>query len=73
MRVRLPSSLPRNSMDEKLNKLLKALLGSDELVQRWWNSPNRAFDGEIPDDLWNTSSGRKRVYTYILDQFEPSY
>lgn len=60
-------------MDEKLNKMLKALLGSDELVQRWWNSPNRAFDGETPDDLWNTSSGRKRVYTYILDQFEPSY
>jgi len=59
--------------EEKANMILKALLGSDELVQRWWNSPNRAFDGETPDDLWHTSSGRNRVYNYLLDQFEPSY
>lgn len=60
-------------MEEKVNKILKGLLGSEELIQRWWNSPNRAFDGEIPDDLWNTSSGRKQVYTYLLNQLEPPY
>ena len=50
--------------------ILKALLGSDELVARWWNVPNKAFDGEIPDDLWHTNSGRNRVYSYLLDQME---
>jgi len=59
--------------EEKANEILKALLGSDELVYRWWNSPNRAFDGEIPDDLWNTSDGRKRVYKYIVNQLEAPY
>lgn len=50
--------------------ILKALLGSDELVQQWWARPNRAFDGEIPDDLWATNSGQNRVYSYLLDQME---
>ena len=59
--------------EEKVNEILKALLGNDELVQRWWSSPNRAFDGEIPDDLWNTSDGRKQVYTYIVNQLEAPY
>ena len=59
--------------ENKVNRMLKALLGSDELVQRWWASPNRAFDGEIPDDLWNTSEGRKRIYKYVLDQLDPGY
>lgn len=59
--------------ENKVNIILKALLGSDELVVRWWNSPNKAFDGEIPDDLWNTSEGRKRVYTYVLNQLEAPY
>ena len=56
--------------EEKANMILKALLGNDELVARWWNSPNKAFDMETPDDLWHTSSGRNRVYNYLLDQME---
>jgi hypothetical protein len=58
------------TIDEKANMILKALLGSDEAIQQWWSSPNRAFDMEIPDDLWNTNSGRNRVYSYLLDQME---
>jgi uncharacterized protein (DUF2384 family) len=56
--------------ENKINIILKSLFGSDELVERWWNSPNKAFDEEIPDDLWHTSEGRKRVYTYVLNQLE---
>jgi uncharacterized protein (DUF2384 family) len=58
---------------EKANKILKNLLGNDDLVERWWNSPNRAFDEELPDDLWNTSIGRNKIYTYLLNQLECSY
>ena len=58
------------TIDEKANEILRSLLGSSELVTRWWNTPNKAFDGEIPDDLWHTNSGRNRVYSYLLDQME---
>lgn len=52
------------------NEILKALLGSDELINRWWNSNNKAFDMEIPADLWHTGKGRTKVYNYLLDQME---
>jgi len=58
------------TVEEKANNILKALLGSDDAIVRWWNSPNRAFDMETPDDLWHSSSGRNRVYSYLLDQME---
>jgi hypothetical protein len=34
-----------------LNYLLISLLGSDDLVTAWWNSPNHAFKGEYPRDV----------------------
>lgn len=58
------------TLEEKAHLILKALLGSDEMVARWWASPNKAFDGQIPDDLWHTNSGRIKVYNYLLDQME---
>lgn len=58
------------TIEEKANSILQALLGTDEAVARWWASPNRAFDMEMPDDLWHTSSGRTKVYNYLLDQME---
>lgn len=56
--------------EEKANMILKALLGSDEAIARWWASPNKAFEMETPDDLWHTPSGRNKVYSYLLDQME---
>ena len=50
--------------------ILKALLGSDELVQQWWARPNKAFEMQTPDDLWHTKSGQIKVYNYLLDQME---
>jgi hypothetical protein len=58
------------SLNEKAYRILKALLGTDEAIATWWASPNRAFDGEIPDDLWHTDLGKRRVYKYLLDQME---
>ena len=72
MPVRVRPVLPRNTMtiDEKAYLILKALLGTDEMVAKWWISPNKAFDGQLPDDLWHTSKGRNKVYNYLLDQME---
>jgi hypothetical protein len=38
-------------MYQDLNPYLKALLGENELVEQWWSSPNKAFDGKCPKDV----------------------
>ena len=53
--------------EARLNRLLMGLLGSDELVQRWWASPNRAFDYQTPKQVFDTMPNR--VVQYIHDQF----
>lgn len=53
---------------EKLNRILFSLLGSDELVKRWWDSPNYHFNLSTPNEIWNTDDeGKKRVVKYVLD------
>ena len=51
--------------ETKINQILLSLLGSQELVQRWWASPNKAFDNEIPDDLYH-SDLHNVVVRYIM-------
>lgn len=31
-----------------LNRLVVALVGSEELAAKWWTTPNKAFDNECP-------------------------
>ena len=61
---------PELKMKQKANTILRALLGNEELIIRWWNSSNKAFDGDLPDELWQTNAGRVKVYNYLLDQME---
>ena len=65
-----PTKDTMKTLEEKANMILRALLGTDEAIQQWWGSKNRAFDGEIPDDLWHTDQGKLQVYNYLLDQME---
>ncbi len=44
---------------------LKASLGSDELVNKWWDSYNLSF-GERPSVLWVTPEGKEKVINYVL-------
>lgn len=39
-----------NLTKELLDPYALALLGSDELVDIWWNSPNKSFMNERPID-----------------------
>lgn len=48
---------------EKCNKILLALLGSPELVTKWWLSPNKAFDMQTPQ-----SQPLEKVYDYLINQ-----
>ena len=39
-------------MDYDLDELLLSLLGSKELVDKWWNSPNRMFGYDTPQQAF---------------------
>ena len=46
-----------------LNKLVNDLLGcSEELVVRWWLSPNKAFNNETPFSTYLSSPEKVRGY-----------
>lgn len=50
-----------------LNKYLYAMLGRQELIDQWWNSPNKAFDLKTPNEIYlSGEEGRKKVADYIM-------
>lgn len=50
-----------------VDKHLFAMLGSDEFVTRWWDSPNAYFKLQRPIDLWiSGEKGQKEVTDYVL-------
>jgi hypothetical protein len=48
---------------QRTQVLLTAMLGS-KLVDTWWTSPNKAFNGEIPAEVWLTDYFK--VYNYVM-------
>ena len=56
---------------DKYNRILHALLGSNELVQKWWSSPNKAFDDMTPNEMWDRD--KDRVKNYLLAQLNGDY
>ena len=59
-------------MEYNLDTILLSLLGSRELVERWWATPNKAFDGDIPDDIFH-SDRHSEVVKYILGHAGSSF
>ena len=53
--------------NEKLKRendaLLMAMLGSKELVEKWWHSPNKGFDMAHPADV-----DPKQVQEYLISK-----
>ena len=56
---------------EKYNRILHALLGSQELVQKWWASSNKAFDEMTPIEMLDRD--KDRVKNYLLAQLSGEY
>lgn len=56
---------------EKYNRILLALLGSKELIHKWWASPNRSFDNVTPIEMWDRD--KDRVKNYLLGQLNGDY
>lgn len=53
-----------------INDCLKALLGSDEFVKQWWESPNLSFDMMTPANV--VASGKTNlVLDYVLKHLSP--
>lgn len=48
----------------ELNDLLYKLLGSEDLVARWWHTPNRYWDGQTPYTVYTRDE--KAVTDYVL-------
>jgi hypothetical protein len=52
----------------KLNIMLFAMLGSDDLVNRWWESPNLAFENKTPDQVYEEDE--QQVIDYVLSYLQ---
>ena len=52
---------------KQINGILFALLGSLELVQRWWLSPNVTFQLRCPQEVWDSGEeGKDEVEMYVM-------
>jgi hypothetical protein len=56
---------------DKYDRILYSLLGSQELVQKWWSSSNKAFDEMTPIEMLNRDEAR--VKNYLLAQLSGEY
>jgi hypothetical protein len=44
------------------------MLGSDQLVEHWWNNPNRAFDMQTPSQTFEQN--KAQVVRYVLNYLQ---
>ena len=52
---------------DSMNSVLLVLLGSRSLVQKWWKSPNLAFNGKTPVSMWKgTTADKLMVKSYLI-------
>ena len=59
---------------KQLQGILLACLGSEQLVEKWWESPNRAFQQKTPREMWEgDDKERNTVKDYILSQASGDY
>lgn len=56
-----------NDQQSRLNEILYALIGSEDLVDKWWNSYNKAF-GMQPIEMYKLD--KQIVIKYLLDQIQ---
>ena len=58
----------------RLDAILYVILGSTDLVERWWHSPNTAFDNRMPKDVYyQDPQGRKEISDYISAYADGEY
>ena len=58
-------SVDKIALKRRVDEMLFAMLGSEELVERWWNSQNLHFKLEKPYLIWEVDP--IAVYKYVAD------
>lgn len=59
--------LSKENLKKRSEALVIAIVGK-KLAEKWWNSPNKAFEGELP--LNQFAKDPKSVYEYLLRHSE---
>ena len=54
-------------MRKRCEALITAMVGA-ELVSKWWNSPNRAFGDDTPEQIYSVAPSA--VYAYLMKSAE---
>lgn len=57
-----------DDMKKRVDEMLLAMLGSELMVQRWWDSQNWHFKLEKPYIVWEVNP--EAVYNYVLDHMQ---
>lgn len=57
-------SVKTTNLKKRCDALLLAMTGRQELVDRWWKGSNKGFDGELPENVFETDP--VRVYQYLM-------
>lgn len=52
----------------KIDRLLLPLLGSQELIDMWWKTENKAFNNKTPEEILVKDSSL--IVTYIFSQYK---
>ena len=52
---------------KRCEALIIAMVGK-ELAKDWWNNPNKAFDGDTPEQRYSVSP--TTVYAYLMSRAE---
>ena len=52
------------NLKQAISEGLLALVGSEDLVIKWWESPNKAFNGLCPEDVC-LEEVRQYVLSYL--------
>ena len=56
-----------NPQLKRINEVLFGLLGSPEMVQKWWLSPNVTFQLRCPQEVWDSGEeGKDEVEMYVM-------
>ena len=56
-----------------LNTHLLSLLGTQHLVDKWWESKNKAFEEKSPEEVWEMEGGKEIVANYVMWQSYGDY
>ena len=55
----------------KINIILLSLLGRQELVDKWWCSPNKRWEMKTPEEVFELDP--RSVVSYIAGQLNGDY